>query len=442
VLPDTLCDEEIVMQSIIRDARDKEAGNEVQVPFEEMPSAVPNDPPDNISLLDILIVIGSRKSFIAATTLAVAFLSVIVCLIIPKRYTAATTLLPPQQGSSVSSALLSQMTNVGSLGALGSMAGGGLGLKNPSDMTIALLRSRSVEDAIIQRFDLMKRYDAKVLSDARKSLEKHLSIDSNIKDGLIRIEIEDRDPKRAADMANAYVDEYQRFSQHLAIGEAGQRRLFFEHQLVEAKDSLAGAEEALKASQQQSGMIQLDSQAKALIESVALLRAQVVAKEVQISSLSLSETPNNPEVLMAQQQLAALQSQLRRIGGTQSAEDSDLIVPRGKIPEAGMNYVRKLREVKYHEMIFELLAKQFELAKIDEAREGAIIQVVDPAVLPDKKSFPKISLIVPAVTFGWVLLAIFGILFLEGIRRAGMRPEDHRRLQSLKATWGRLHGNS
>ncbi|MBZ5489508.1 MAG: chain length determinant family protein [Acidobacteriia bacterium] len=389
---------------------------------------------NDVSLLDLLIVIGRRKKFLAASTLAVFALALIVTLLIPKRYTATTTVLPPQQGSSLSAALLSQM---GNLGALGSLAGGSIGLKNPADMTIALLKSRSVEDAMIQRFDLMKLYKDKRLSDARKSLENHTSIDSNLKDGLIRIEIEDRDPQRAAEMANAYVDEYQRFSQHLAIGEAGQRRLFFERQLVEAKNNLAGAEEALKASQQKSGMIQLDSQAKALIESVAALRAQIAAKEVQIRSLSLSETPSNPDFLMAREQLAALQSQLRQIGGTQSGEDSDLIVPRGKIPQAGMDYIRKLRDVKYNEMIFELLAKQFELAKLDEAREGAIIQVVDAAVVPDKKSFPKISLIVPAVTFIWILLAIFGILFLEGIRRAGQRPEDYRRLQALRMMWQR-----
>jgi tyrosine-protein kinase Etk/Wzc len=390
---------------------------------------------NDISLVDLLIVLGRRKKFLAVSTLAVFAVALIVTLLIPKRYTATITVLPPQQGSSsLSAALLSQ---AGNLGALGALAGGSLGLKNPADMTVALLKSRSVEDAMIQRFDLMKLYRDKRLSDARKSLENHTSIESNIKDGLIRIEIEDRDPKRASDMANAYVDEYQKFSQHLAIGEAGQRRLFFEHQLVGAKNDLAGAEEALKASQQKSGMIQLDSQAKALIESVAALRAEITAKEVEISSLSLSETSNNPDIRMAREQLAALQSQLRRIGGTQSGEDSDLIVPRGKIPEAGMDYIRKLRDVKYNEMIFEILAKQFEVAKIDEAREGAIMQVVDPAVPPDKKSFPKISLIVPAVILVWVLLAVFGILFFEGIRRAGQRPEDYRRLQALKAIWRR-----
>jgi uncharacterized protein involved in exopolysaccharide biosynthesis len=320
---------------------------------------------------------------------------------------------------------------------LGALAGGNVGIKNPADMTIALLKSRSVEDAMIQRFTLMKLYKDKKLSDARKDFEDHTSIETNLKDNIIHIEVEDHDPQRASEMANAYVDEYRKFSQHMAITEAGQRRLFFEQQLVEAKNNLAGAEEALKASQQKSGMIQLDSQAKALIESVADLRAAIVAKEVQIRSLSLSETPSNPDIVMAREQLSALQSQLKQLGGSESTADADLIVPRGKIPEAGMDYVRKLRDVKYHELVFELLAKQFELAKLDEAREGAVIQVVDPAVLPDRKSFPKVSLIVPAVIFVWVLIALFSILMMEGIRRAEERPEDYRKLQAFKAIWQR-----
>jgi uncharacterized protein involved in exopolysaccharide biosynthesis len=390
---------------------------------------------DDISLLDLLIVIGKRKKFLAVSATAVGIMALIVALLIPNRYTAITSVLPPQQGSSsLSAALLSQ---VNSLGALGALAGGSVGVKNPADMTIALLRSRSVEDAMIQRFNLMKLYKDKKLSDARKDFENHVSIETNIKDNIIHIEVEDHDPQRASEMANAYVDEYRKLSQHLAITEAGQRRLFFEQQLVEAKNNLAGAEEALKASQQKSGMIQLDSQAKVLIESVADLRAAIVAKEVQIRSLSLSETPSNPDIVMAREQLGALQSQLKQLGGSESSADADLIVPRGKIPQAGMDYVRKLRDVKYHELVFELLAKQFELAKLDEAREGSIIQVVDPAVPPDRKSFPKISIIVPAVVFVWVLLAVFGILMMEGIRRAEERPEDYRKLQAFKAIWQR-----
>jgi tyrosine-protein kinase Etk/Wzc len=425
------------MRQVMRDAREEKSQETMEMTgFDgpEVDTSETDESSNDVSLLDLLIVIGRRKKFLVVSTLAVATLALIVTLLIPKRFTATTTVLPPQQASSLSAALLSQM---GNLGALGSLAGGSLGLKNPTDMTIALLKSRSVEDALIQRFDLMKLYKEKRPSQARKALEDHTSIESNLKDGLIRIEIEDKDPHRAAEMANAYVQEYQKFSQHLAIGEAGQRRLFFEQQLVEAKNNLATAEEAMKSSQQKSGMIQLDSQAKALIESVAALRAQIAAKEVQIRSLSLSETPTNPDILMAREQLGALQSQLRQLGGSQAGADSDLIVPRGKIPEAGMDYIRKLRDVKYNELIFELLAKQFELAKLDEAREGAIIQVVDPAVVPDMKSFPKIRIIVSVVTFIWILLAVFGILLLEKVHQAEKSPEDFARLQVLKTIWVR-----
>ena len=262
------------MRSLLRNTRDKddEMATE-QKNFDTLTENMPEtaESSNDVSLLELLIVIGRRKKFLAGSTLAVAALTLIVTLLLPKSYTATTSVLPPQQNSNIGAALLSQ---VGNLGALGSLAGSSLGLKNPADLPIALLKSRSVEDAMIQRFDLMKLYKEKRLSDARKALEKHTSIESNIKDGIIRIEIEDRDPQRASEMANAYVDEYRKFSAHLAITEAGQRRLFFEQQLVDAKNNLAGAEEALKASQQKSGMIQLDSQAKALIESVAALRAR------------------------------------------------------------------------------------------------------------------------------------------------------------------------
>jgi tyrosine-protein kinase Etk/Wzc len=416
------------MRQVMRDALDEKNEETMKMADLAGPSTDTSESSNNVSLPELMIVIGKRKNFLAVSTVAAGTLALIVTLLIPNRYTASTTVLPPQQGSSLSAALMSQ---VGNLGAIGSLAGGSLGLKNPADMTVSLLKSRSVEDAMIKRFDLMKLYKDKKLSDARKSLENHTFIDSNVKDGIIRIEIEDHDPARASDMANAYVDEYRRFSQHLAITEAGQRRLFFEQQLVEAKNNLAGAEEALKASQQQSGMIQLDSQAKALIESVAALRAQIAAKEVQIRSLSLSETPNNPDVLMAREQLGALQSQLRQIGGSQSSADSDLIVPRGKLPQAGMDYVRKLREVKYNELIFELLAKQFELAKLDEAREGAVIQVVDPAITPDRKSFPKLSIIVPVATLAWLLLAVIWVLLQEGISSAQAPREGRRRAYTV-----------
>ena len=197
------------------------------------------------------------------------------------------------------------------------------------------------------------------------------------------------------------------------------------------------AEEAMKSAEQKSGMIQLDSQAKALIESVATLRAQIAAKEVQIRGMSLFAAAENPDLSIAKEQLVELQRQLKQLGGSQAGADSDLIVPRGKLPQAGMDYIRKLRDVKYNELIFELLAKQFELAKLDEAREGSLIQVVDPAVAPDRKSFPKLSIIGPAATLAWLLLAVFWVLFRHGLSQAKDRPGDRERLQTLKAIWGK-----
>ncbi len=393
---------------------------------------------DQVSLLDLLIVLGRRKTFLIQSTLAVAALSVIFCLAFPNSYTATASILPPQQNSSLGAALLSQMSSLGSLGALASGGLGFAGLKNPNDLAIALLKSRSVEEAMVQRFDLKKLYKEKRMSDARKALESHCDIENSLKDGLIRISITDRDPRRASEMTNAYVEEYKKFSATLAVTEASQRRLFFEQQLEQAKNNLGVAEEAMKATEQTTGMIQLDSQAKALIEAVATLRAQIAAKEVQIRGMSLFAAQNNPDLLVAKEQLTELQRQLKQLGGSESGADSDLIVPRKKLPEAGLDYIRKLRDVRYNELIFELLAKQFEVAKLDEAREGAVIQVVDSAVPPDRKSFPRLTIIGPAATLSWLLLAILWVFFRQGIARAQDRPEERERLQVLKAVWGKI----
>jgi tyrosine-protein kinase Etk/Wzc len=380
------------------------------------------------SLLDLVVVLVGRKRIILSVTAVFAVVAIIVSLVVSPRYTATVTLLPPQQNSSVGAALASQLGNMGGVGAL---AGSGLGLKNQNDMFVALFKSRTVEDAIVQHFGLMQEYRVKYPSIARKTFETHASVDGSGKDGLIRISVEDRDPRRAADLANGYVDQFRIQSQHLAITEASQRRLFFEQQLEQAKDSLANAEEAMKQTEQKTGMIQLDSQARALIESASLLRAQINAKEVQIQGMQTYATGENSQVVEAQQELASLRSQLAKLGGS---EDSigELIVPKGKVPEAGLEYIRKLRDVKYNETIFEILARQFEVAKLDEAKQGALVQVVDPAVAPDLKSFPKRSLIVIGATAVGFLIGILVALFQFGFTRLRDDPEASGKLAFVK----------
>lgn len=385
-------------------------------------------PEDEISLLDLLIVLAVRRRTIFLVTAACAVLSLVVALILPKSYTASVVLLPPQQNSSIGAALASQLGNLGSMAAL---AGSSLGIKNPDDMYVGMLKSRTVEDAMVRDFGLMQEYHERYLSVARKVFEHHATVDDSGKDGLIRISVEDHNPRRAAELANGYVSEFRHLSENLAITEASQRRLFFQQQLEQAKDNLANAEEALKQTEQTTGLIQLDSQARALIESAASLRAQVAAKEVQIQAMRTYATGENSQLIEAQQELDSLRTQLAKLGGSEDSSSS-LIVPKGKVPEAGLEYVRKLRDVKYYETIFDILARQFEIAKLDEAKEGALIQVVDAAIPPDRKSSPKRALIVLFSTAVGLFLGILIALLQAGWARLREDPESSAKLALLR----------
>jgi len=212
-----------------------------------------------LPFLDILIIFLQRKRFIVRFVVGAALVSTLVAFLLPVRYEAKVTLLPPAQNSSIASSLLGQLGGMGALGSLASLAGGGLGLKNPADMYVALLTSRTVEDALIQRFGLMKEYRDKRMSDTRKELERRTTAVAGSKDGLIRLSVEDRDPKRAADLANAYVEEFRKLSESLAITEAARRRLFFQEQVQQAKDQLAAAEDAMTKTEQSTGVLQIDS---------------------------------------------------------------------------------------------------------------------------------------------------------------------------------------
>jgi tyrosine-protein kinase Etk/Wzc len=283
---------------------------------------------------------------------------------------------------------------------------------------------------VIRQFGLQKEYDKKYLSDARNKFEKRVDVNGDGKDGLIHIAVEDRDPRKAEEIANGYVQQFRDLSQHLAISEASQRRLFFEQQLEQAKDKLANAEEALKQTEQTTGLIELDSQARALIDTVATLRAQIAAREMMIQGMQTYATDQNASVVEAQKELDSLRAELAKLGGDKESSDG-LIVPKGLVPQVGLEYVRKLRDVKYYETIFEILARQYEMAKLDEAREGAIIQVVDPAVVPDKRSFPKRSYFVLGGFLGGWILAILATFMTVSLERMESDPESAAKLHRI-----------
>lgn len=389
-----------------------------------------------LSFLDILVVLADYRRLIFWITVISVLVAIPVSLLLPKRYTATLTVIPPQQGAGLGTLLESQLSGIGGSSQLGglagmaALAGSSLGLKNPNSRYVGMFRSRVVEDPVIQQFGLMKEYDDKYLSDARRTFEHRTQVDGNAKDGMIHVSAEDRDPKQAAAIANAYVDQFRKLSEHLAVSDAMQRRDFFQRQLEQAKDNLANAEEALKATELKTGLIEVNSQARALIESVANLRAQIAAREMIIQGMQTYATGQNAQLTQAEEELASLRAQLAKLGGDEDTADG-LIVPKGKVPGAALEYVRRLRDVKYYETIFEVLARQYELAKLDEAKQGAVVQVVDPAIVPDKRSFPKRSLIVIGSAIGGLIIGIFTALWLAALGRMREDPETAIKLAHL-----------
>jgi len=399
-------------------------------------SGVAEQTDDEFSWLDFFLILAQRRKFILAFTAICTVVAALVSLILPVEYTATVVILPPQQNSSFGGSLAMQLAGLGSMSGLAEST---LGLKNMNDMYVSMLKSRTVEDAVIRKFGLMREYHKKYDVDARKALEKHTEIDGAKKDGLIKLSFENRNAERAAAIANGYVEQFRTLSEHLAITEAAQRRIIFEQQLKKTNDDLANAEEALKETQLSTGMIQVDAQSRAFIEAAAHLRAQVVARQVQIEAMRSYAAEDNPALIEAQRELDGLNAQYNHLVGSQGNSSDDLFLPRGKIPQAGLEYIRKLRDVKYYEAIFEILARQLELAKLDEAKEGGFIQVVDPAMVPSKKSFPKRILITVGAAAVALSLAILWVMFQAGLQRmAAGDPRKGAKLLLLRETLG-LH---
>jgi len=378
---------------------------------------------EEVSLLDLLIVVAKRKRVVLGIPFAAALVSAAISIFLPNYYTGTTRIMPPQQSASATTALLNQLG--GTLGGLAGAASGALGIRNPSELYVGMLKSRTIADNLIARFDLGKVYDENYISETRKHLASETTISTG-RDGIITVEVDDKDPKRAADIANAYIEELKKLTKVLAVTEASQRRLFFEQQLLQAKDSLTAAEIAARQGLQKGGIAQVDAQGRSMIEVTARLRAQISAKEVQLGAMRTFAAEGNPELQRTQQELEALRRELARIEGSSSAGP----VRSGDPARAsGLDNLGRLRDVKYYEFLYELLAKQYELAKIDEAKDATIIQVIDSAVQPDRKSKPKRALIVVFVAFLAFIGALVWVFIREAAEKSG--PEQAARLRAL-----------
>jgi tyrosine-protein kinase Etk/Wzc len=384
---------------------------------------------NEINLLDYLIILVKHKKLIIAITLCAALITTIICFIITPTFEAETAILPPQQSSSSSAQLLSQM---GGAGGLAGAVGGALGVQTPSDLYVGLLKSTTVVDRIIDRFDLMKLYDVSYRETARKELlDDVLDASADKNSGIITVTIEDKDPKRAADMANAFVEELKRLTKGLAVTEAAHRRLFFEEQVKDAKTSLTKAEEAMKSFQEKTGVVDAAEQSKAVIEGFAQLSAQVAAKEVELKVMKTYSTPNNPDLQKAEEALGGLKAELNKLE-VKNKGAHDPIIPTVKIPELGTEYARKLRDVTFNETLFELLAKQYEAAKLDEAKDAAVIQIIDRALPPTRKAKPKTLLLVAVAACGGFFLSVMLAFLMEYKERASKNPQTKEKFETLK----------
>jgi len=384
-----------------------------QRPWGDAPAV--DEAEDEVSLLDLVLPLVEHWKLWILGSLAVGLAALGLAFLATPIFTARTTFLPPQQQQSGMAAALA------SLGGLAGLAGASA-IKSPADQYVALMQSVSATDRLIDQFELTKVYESKYRFEARTELERNTRIAIGKKDGLISVEVDDENPKRAADMANAYVEELRRLTSTLAVSEAQQRRVFFEKELKDARDQLERAQQALQASGFNVGALRAEPRAAA--ESYARLKAEITAAEVRTQVLRGSLAEGAPELQKQLAQLSALRAQLARL---EQATDTNV----------GPDYVTKYREFKYRETLFDLFAKQYELARVDESREGALIQVVDPAVPPEYKSKPKRAFIAVAATLLSLLLLGIFVLVRHFWRQTAADPERAEKVARLRAALGR-----
>jgi len=282
--------------------------------------------------------------------------------------------------------------------------------KSSVDQYAGILKSRSIASQLVKRFDLMRVYGVKKESQAEKRLNSSTTVAIDLKSSIISVSVEAKSPAFARDLANAYMDALRETNGRLALSQSSQRRLFFEQQLAKEKDDLADAEVHLKETEEQSGLIAPIGQTQSQIMTIADIRAQIAARQVQLAALRQSATDQNPELIRLKTEIEDLQGQLSRLykGG---GNESTAAIPNSKVPALQLEFVRKTREVKYHEALFEMLSKQYESARLDESRDAPVLQVLDPASYPDMKSAPKrMYIMLGGLIFGlitgcvWVLV--------------------------------------
>jgi tyrosine-protein kinase Etk/Wzc len=382
-----------------------------------------------VSLVDLFTWLGRGKYLIVGVTAATVAASLAISLTLTPIFTARTSLLSPGvQQQSGSAAVLA------SLGSLGGVAGG-LGVKTPEELYVTLLKSDGIARALDERFALKARYNLSSNEALRKALPLYIRVWADKKTGVINIEVDDKDPKFAADLANAHADAVSQVLGRLAVSEAQQRRAFFDRELKATKENLIKAELNMRRMQENSGLVMLDKQAEALIAGAGRVRVRIAEREVQLQVMRTNATDENPDVIRLKAEILALRSELVRVESNQPGNPGSAVgIPVGKIPEVAVDYARARRELALQETLLDAMTRQFELAKLDEAKEGPLLQQIDKAVPPDWKSKPSRAGIVLVST----LLALLGSTAWVVARHAMARERNSTRgaaWRVMKKAW-------
>jgi uncharacterized protein involved in exopolysaccharide biosynthesis len=381
-----------------------------------------NGDDDEISLIDLAIALGEEKKTLFAVPLFTTSVAIVVSLIMTPVFTAKTLMMPPQQQQSSAASALA------SLGALAGLAGGAAGVKSPDEMYIAFMESESLQNSIIKKMNLQTRYEAKTLTDTRAGLKGAVKITSDKKSGLISIEATDKDPVFAAQLANLYIDELHNLLGRLAVTDAQQRRVFYEDQIKKTQADLVNAESRFRLANEKSGMQMTSILAETSLRANAEMRGQIAAKEIQLQAMSRFETTQNPDVQKLTSEMSALRQQLSKLESG-SGNTTSAVNPMQQ--EASQAY----RDIKVQQAMLEVLIKQYEIARVDEAKEGPLVQQVDPATPPERRSKPKRSLIVLVSALGGLFLGVLAAFVRRSIKKAATDPESSQLMLQLREAW-------
>lgn len=371
---------------------------------------------DGIKLLDILQTLAENARLLIYGPLIVGLVALGITFLLKPTYIAVTSIMTPQQQQGAAAAVMAQ------LGALAGMAGMGAGPKSPAELYIGLLKSRTIADRMIDRFSLMKIPKVENREDAREVLARVTGVSAG-KDGLITIKVVSSIPRLSAAMANAYVEELSLLTDRLAVTEAQKRRRFLEKEVAKTKENLAKAEIALGGAGVSENILKFDP--AIMGHGIATLKAQVMAKELQLSSMRGYLTENSPSFRLAQQELAALRAQLGKYENPQ---------PAGENAE----YINRYRDFKYHEVLFEQISKQYELAKIDELSDGAVIQIVDVAVPPERNERMAKALVAFLAALAAGLLLLPFVFIRNALKNARQDPDAASKLDAVRVGFGRV----